>query len=155
VKRVCRGYFPLIHIVFSEPLASERFPRILGGEGGLKWEITPGHRVLYYPFGPRALLGWSSSIEAVARFAASVERELGLAIRARRSSSCASPGMDAASPTHSVDLAACPERAAHGVPVGILRDEAGEPLLVPGAGRAASSGLCSDLRNQSLSVECR
>jgi hypothetical protein len=36
VKRVCRFYFPLIHIVFSEVLASERFPRILGGEGGLK-----------------------------------------------------------------------------------------------------------------------
>ena len=33
--------------------------------------------------------------------------------------------------SHNVDLAACPERAAHGVPVGILRDEAGEPLLVP------------------------
>ena len=102
-----------------------------------KWEINAetSSRILstlsIYPFGPRVLLGWSSSIEAVARFAASVERELGLAIRARRSSSCASPGMDAASPTHSVDLAACPERAAHGVPVGILRDEAGEPLLVP------------------------
>jgi hypothetical protein len=35
VKRVCRGYFPLIHIVFSAPLAWRRFPRILGGEGGL------------------------------------------------------------------------------------------------------------------------
>ena len=43
VKRVCRGYFPLIHIVFSDPLASERFPRILGGEGGLKKERISRH----------------------------------------------------------------------------------------------------------------
>ena len=50
VKRVCRGYFPLIHIVFSDPLASERFPRVLGGEGGLKtqlascvWRAKPNH----------------------------------------------------------------------------------------------------------------
>ena len=33
--------------------------------------------------------------------------------------------------SHNVDLFTCPERVAHGVPVGILRDEAGEPLLVP------------------------
>jgi hypothetical protein len=36
VGRVCRFYFPLIHLVFSAPLASEKFPHILGGEKGLK-----------------------------------------------------------------------------------------------------------------------
>ena len=28
------AYFPLEHIVFSDPLASEKFPRILGGKEG-------------------------------------------------------------------------------------------------------------------------
>jgi len=32
VDRVCRFYFPFKHIVFSEPLASEKFARILGGD---------------------------------------------------------------------------------------------------------------------------
>ena len=33
--------------------------------------------------------------------------------------------------SHNLDLATCPERVAHRVPVGILRDEADQPLLVP------------------------
>ena len=69
-----------------------------------------------YACGPPRLV-----FEAVARFAESMERELGLVMRPEKLL-CFS---------HNVDLAACPERAAHGVPVGILRDEAGEPLLVP------------------------
>ena len=32
----CRIYFPLEHIVFAVPLASEKFPPSLGGEEGLK-----------------------------------------------------------------------------------------------------------------------
>ena len=60
--------------------------------------------------------------EAVARFAETVERELGLVMRPEKLL-CFS---------HNLDLATCPERVAHlRVPVGILRDEADEPLLVP------------------------
>ena len=69
-----------------------------------------------YACGPPAVV-----FEAVARFAEAVERELGLVMRPEKLL-CFS---------HSLDLATCPERVAHRVPVGILRDEADEPLLVP------------------------
>ena len=69
-----------------------------------------------YACGPPGLV-----FEAVARFAESIEREVGLVMRPEKLL-CFS---------HNVDLFTCPERVAHGVPVGILRDEAGEPLLVP------------------------
>ena len=35
------AYFPLEHIVFSDPLASEKFPRILGGKEGFKNRTVP------------------------------------------------------------------------------------------------------------------
>ena len=69
-----------------------------------------------YACGPPAVV-----FEAVARFAEAVERELGLVMRPEKLL-CFS---------HNLDLATCPERVAHRVPVGILRDEADEPLLVP------------------------